>query len=154
VSSEYRIVRLDNRGSGLGSRVDAELELALLAVVDRQTLHEESTETRASTTAERVEDEETLETDTVVGNTANLIENDLDQLLADGVVATSIVVRSILLAGDHHLGVEEVPVGASADLIDNIGLEIAVNGSRDIFALAYEIWRLFRMSINQKSSRS
>jgi hypothetical protein len=34
------------------------------------------------------------------------------------------------------LGVEEVTISAGADLIDNVGLEIAVDCSWDIFALA------------------
>jgi hypothetical protein len=39
VSGEDGVVRLNNRGGGLGSRVDTELQLALLAVVHGQTLH-------------------------------------------------------------------------------------------------------------------
>jgi len=40
----------------------------------------------------------------------------VNKLLADGVVATGIVVGSILLAADELLGVEELLVGAVADL--------------------------------------
>jgi hypothetical protein len=83
-----------------------------------------------------VEDKETLKTGAVVCNTADLVENLIDELLSDGVVTTSVVVGSIFLASDHVLGVEETSVGAGADFIDDIGLEIAVDGSRDIFALA------------------
>lgn len=136
VGGENGVVGLNDRGGGLGSGIDTELQLALLSVVDGQALHEEGTETRAGTTAERVENEETLETNTVVGNTADLVENALNELLAHSVVTTRVVVRSILLPGDHHLGVEKVAVSAGAHLVDDIGLEIAVNGSRDILALA------------------
>ena len=52
VGSKDGVVGLDDRGGDLGSRVDTELELALLAVVDGQALHEESTETRTGTTTE------------------------------------------------------------------------------------------------------
>lgn len=135
VGGEDGVVRLNNGGGGLRSRVDAELKLALLAVVDGEALHEESTETRTGTTTERVEDEETLETNTVVGDTADLVKDALNELLADGVVTTGVVVGGILLASDHELGVEKVAVGASADLIDDIGLEIAVDGARDVLAL-------------------
>lgn len=92
VGGEDRVVGLDNRGGDLRSRIDTELELALLAVVDRQTLHEESTETRTGTTTERVENEEALETRAVVCNSSDLVENLVDQFLADGVVTTSVVV--------------------------------------------------------------
>jgi hypothetical protein len=51
-------------------------------------------------------------------------------------VATGVVVRGILLASDHLLGVEERAVGTSADLIDDIGLEIAVDGTGNVAALA------------------
>jgi hypothetical protein len=135
VGGQDGVVRLNNGGSSLGSRVDAELELALLAVVDGQALHKESTETRAGTTTERVEDEEALETNAVVGNTADLVKDALDELLANGVVTTGVVVGGILLASDHELGVEKVAVGTGADLIDDVGLEIAVDGTGDVLAL-------------------
>ena len=127
---------LDNGGGDLRSRVDAELELALLAVVDGETLHEEGTETGTGTTTEGVEDEEALETRAVVGDVADLVEDLVNELLADGVVATGVVVRGILLAGDHLLRVEEGAVGAGADLIDDVGLEIAVDGARHVLAVA------------------
>ena len=130
------VVRLHNRGGGLRRRVDAELQLDLLAVVDGQTLHEQSTETRPSSTTEGVEDEEALQPRAVVGDAAHLIQDLVDQFLANGVVATGVVVRGILLAGDHQLGVEEGPVGASADFVDDVGLEIGIDGAGDIFALA------------------
>lgn len=136
VGGEDGVVWLNNRSSDLRSGVHAELELALLAVVDRQTLHEESTETRTRTTAKGVEDKETLETRAVVGNTANLVQDLVDELLADSVVTTSIVVGSILLASDHLVWVEKVLVGTSANLVDNVWLEIAVDGAGHIFAVA------------------
>jgi hypothetical protein len=138
VGGEDGVVRLNNGSGSLRGRVDAEFQLALLAVVDRQTLHEESTKTGTSTTTEGVEDEETLESNTVVGNTADLVEDAINQLLADCVVSTGIVVGGILLAGDHHLGVEKVAVGTGADLVDDIGLEIAVDSTGNVLALAYK----------------
>ena len=76
-----------------------------------------------------------MKTSAVVCNTANLVEDGVNQLLADSVVTTSIVVGSILLASDHVLWVEKASVGAGSDLIDNVGLQIAVDGSGDVFAL-------------------
>lgn len=136
VRGEDGVVRLNNRGGSLWSRVDAELQLALLAVVNGQALHQEGTETGTSTATEGVEDEEALKANAVVGNTTNLVENTLDELLANSVMATGVVVRSILLASDHHLRVEKVAVSTGADLIDDIGLEIAVDGTRNVLALA------------------
>lgn len=135
VGSQDGVVRLDDRCCGLRGRVDAEFELALLAVVDRQTLHQQSTETRTSTSTKRVEDQETLETSAAVGDASNLVQDAINELLADGVVTTGVVVGCVLLAGDHVLGVEQASVGAGPDLVDNIWLQIAVDGSWDVLAL-------------------
>jgi len=139
VSCENGVVGLDNGCGDLRRRVDTELELALLAVVDGQTLHEEGTETGACSTTERVEDEETLQTRAVVGDTADLIQDLVDELLADCVMTTSVVVGRILLAGDHVLGVEEGTVGTGADLVDDVGLQVSVDGTRDVLALACSV---------------
>jgi hypothetical protein len=136
VGGKDGVVWLNNGGGGLRSWVDTELELALLSVVNGETLHEKSTKTRTGSTTEGVEDEETLETRTVVGNTSDLVQDLVNQLLSDGVVTTSVVVGSILLAGNHLLWVEKAAVGAGADFIDNVWLEIAVNGTWNVFALA------------------
>ena len=137
VGGKNGVVRLNNGGGDLGGGVDTELELALLAVVHRQTLHEESTEAGTSATTERVEDEEALKTGAVVRHTPNFVQHLVDELLAHGVVTTGVVVGCILLARDHHLWVEEIAVGAGADLIDDVRLEVAVDCAWDILAVAY-----------------
>ena len=136
VRGEDRVVGLNDRGGGLGGGIDAELQLALLAVIDRETLHQQGTEARTSATAERVEHQETLETAAVVCDTADLVEDLVDQLLADGVVTTRIVVGSVLLAGDHVFGVEKATIDSSADLVNNIRLKVAVDRSRNVFSIA------------------
>ena len=82
-----------------------------------------------------MEDEETLKPGAIIRYTANFVQNLIDELLANSVVTTSVVVRSIFLASDHMLGVEEAAISAGTDLIDNIGFKIAVDCSWDIFAL-------------------
>ena len=52
VGCQNGVVRLDHRGCDLRSRIDTELELALLAIIDRQAFHEQSTETRACASSE------------------------------------------------------------------------------------------------------
>jgi len=135
VGGQDGVVWLDDGGGDLWGWVDGELELALLSVVDGEALHEEGTETGTSSTTERVEDEETLETGAVVGNTADLVKDLVDELLSDGVMTTGIVVGRVLLASDHLLGMEQAAVGTSSDLIDNVWLQIDVDGSWDILAL-------------------
>lgn len=92
VCGENRVVWLNDGGGSLRSGINTEFQLALLAVVDGETLHQESTETRTGTTTERVEDEEALETNTVIGDTSNLVEDTIDELLSDSVVTTGVVV--------------------------------------------------------------
>jgi len=64
-----------------------------------------------------MEEEESLQARALVSQLAHTVQDQVDDLLADGVVATGVVVGSILLAGDQLLGVEQLPVGASAHLI-------------------------------------
>ena len=61
VSRQDGVIRLNDSRGHTGGRVDGEFELALLAVLGRETLEEESPETGTSTATEGVEDEETLQ---------------------------------------------------------------------------------------------
>jgi hypothetical protein len=92
VSGKDGVVWLNNGGSRLRSWVNTELQLDLLSEVDGQTLHQKSTETRTSSTTKGVEYKETLKTRAVIGDMANLIQDLVNQLLADSVVTTSVVV--------------------------------------------------------------
>jgi hypothetical protein len=56
------VVGLNNRARQLGSGVHTILELRLFAVVRRQPLQKESAKAGAGSSAERVEDEEALQT--------------------------------------------------------------------------------------------
>ena len=71
------------------------------------------------------------------GYASNAVNDTVDQLLANGVVATGIVVGRILFSCDHLLGVEQSSVGASADFVDDVGFEVAVDGSWNILAVSY-----------------
>lgn len=59
---EDRVVRLHHRCCNRGSWIDAEFQLGLLAVIDRETLHQKSSKARSSSTAKGMEDKETLKT--------------------------------------------------------------------------------------------
>jgi len=138
VRGEDRIVWLHDTRRDLRCWVNTELQLAFLAIVNRQTLHQKCAKAGTSTTTKGVEDQETLETRAVVGNTANLVQNLVNEFLSNSVVTTGVVVGGILLSGNHLFGVEQAAVGTGSDLVDNVGLEIAVDGTWDIFALALE----------------
>lgn len=118
----------------LRGRIDGESELGLLAIVDGEALQEEGAEAGAGAAADGIEDEEALEAGAVVGELADAIEAEIDDVLADGVVAPGEVVGGVLLAGEELLRVEELTVGAGADLVDDGGLEVDEDGAGDVLA--------------------
>ena len=73
-------------------------------------------------------------TGTVVGELADAVEHEVDDLLADGVVAAGVVVGSVLLAGDELLGVVQLAVRAGAHLVDDARLEVDEDGAGDVLA--------------------
>ena len=72
----------------------------------------------------------------LTSNTADTVHDIVDHLLSNGVVATSIVVGSVLLAADEHLRVEEGAVSTSSDLINGRGVEIDEERARNMLAAA------------------
>ena len=111
------VVGLNDSSRNLWRRVDCEFQLGLLAVVNGEALHEKGGESRASATAKGVEDQEALESSALVSKFADPVEDQINNLLSNGVVATGVVVSSILLASDQLLRVEQLAVGTSAHLI-------------------------------------
>ena len=97
VGREHGVVRLNNGGRDLRRRVDSEAELGLLAVVDGETLQEQAAETGAGTATDGVEHHEALEARAVVRELADAVEHEVDDLLADRVVAAGVVVGRVLL---------------------------------------------------------
>merc|ERR1719334_2084974 len=95
-------------------------------------LHEEGGEARASAATKGVEHKESLEAGTSIGQLPDAVEHKVHNLLANGVVAPSVVVSGILLAGDQLFGMVQLAVGAVANLINNRRLEIDEHSPRDI----------------------
>ena len=81
-----------------------------------------------------MEDEESLESSTLIGQLPDPVKAEIDDLLSDGVVSSSVVVGGILLARDQLLRVEELSVGSSSDLIDDGGLKIQEDGPGDVLS--------------------
>jgi len=134
VSGEDGVVRLNDGGGDLGRGVDGESELGFLTVIDGESLEEERSETGSGTSTNSVEDEETLETSALIGELADSVEAEIDDLTSDGVMSSGEVVSGIFLSGDELLGVEKLSVGSGSDLIDNGGLKIEEDGSGDVLA--------------------
>jgi hypothetical protein len=134
VSGEDGVVWLNDGCRDLRGWVDGESEFGLLAVIDRESLEEEGSETRTGTTSDGLEDEESLETSALIGELSDSIKTEVNNLLTDGVVTTGEVIGGILLTRDELLGMEKLSVGAGSDLIDDSWLEIKEDGARDVLA--------------------
>lgn len=138
VGGQDGVVRFNDGSGDLRSRVNGEIELGFLAVVNGQALHKQRGEARAGTTAKRVENQETLKTSALIGQLADAIEHDVDDFLANGVVTASIVVGGIFLASDELLRVEQLSVGSSANLIHYSGFQVNKDSSGNMLARSYD----------------
>ena len=134
VRGKHAIVGLYNGGGNLGTRVNAESKLGLLSVVNGKSLGKESSKTRSRTSSNGVEDEESLKTGTLIGELSHTVEHEINDLLTDGVMSTSVVIRGILLSGDELLGMVQLSVGSRANLVNDGGLEIDENTSGDVLS--------------------
>merc|ERR1712025_1289281 len=105
VRRKHVIVRLHDSGGNLRGRSHSVCQLGLFAVVDRKALQQKSSKTRAGTSTSGVVHKETLQTSAVVRPMAHSVQHKVDNLLANGVVTTGVVVGSILFARDQLLGV-------------------------------------------------
>jgi len=83
-----------------------------------------------------VKDEESLKTSALLRQLADSVKNKVDDLLANGVVATSIVVGSILLSSDQLLWVEELAVSSHPDFINDSWLKVDKDSPGDMLAAA------------------
>ena len=63
-----------------------------------------------------MEDQESLEPSALVSQLTDAVQNKIHDLLADGVVASGVVVCGIFLASQHLLGVEQLPRETSINI--------------------------------------
>ena len=134
VSGQDGVVWLNDGGGDLRRWVDGETELGLLAVIDGESFEQEGAQTGSGTTSDGVEDQESLETGTVISELSDSVEAEIDDFLADGVVTSGEVVGSIFLSGDKLFGMEELSVGTSSDLINDGRFQIEEDSSWDVLA--------------------
>ena len=64
-----------------------------------------------------MEDQESLKTSTHISKLPDSIQDQVNNLLANGVVTPGVVVGGILLASDQLLRVEQLSVGSSSNLV-------------------------------------
>ena len=107
-----------------GAAVNGKLQLGVLAIIDRETLHQQGDEPRTSSTTKAGENQEALKTCALLSQFPNSVQVEVNDLLANGVASTGIVIGSIFLACGQLLRVEKVVAGASANFSDDCGLQV------------------------------
>ncbi len=126
------VVRLDHGARDPRRRVDGKLQLGLLGEVEAQVLHQEGGESTSGSTPKRVENQEALEALAILRQPSDVLGRFLEQVLAEGVVATGKVVSRILFPSDQLVGVEKLAIGAHPDLVDDGRLEVDKDRAGDV----------------------
>src|SRR5437868_900664 len=98
MSGEHSIVWLNNSSADHWCWVNTECELGLLWIVSGQSLQEKSSMARASSSSNSVVHEESLESRALISQSTNLVQDQINDLLSNSVVSSSIVGCSIFLA--------------------------------------------------------
>ena len=111
------IVGFNHSCGHLRGRVDGELQLGFFPIVHRESLHEKRGEARSSASTKGVEEKEALKSGALVCELSDSIQDQVNNFLSNCVMASRVIVGSILLASDQLLRMEELAVGASAYLI-------------------------------------
>ena len=86
--------------------------------------HQQGGELKTSSPSKAVENQESLKTRALVSQFPNSVQDKVNDLLANSVVPSGIVIGSIFLACDELLRMEELAVGASANFINDYGLQV------------------------------
>lgn len=75
-----------------------------------------------------MEDEESLKTGTVIGETTNSLHDVVDEFFTDRVVSTGVVVGGVFFTVDEGFGVEEGSVLSGPDFVDHVRLQVDLEG--------------------------
>jgi hypothetical protein len=94
----------------LGRWIDREFEFGLFAVINAESFHEKTGESRSGAAPERMEHQKALESGALVCELTQTVQDDINDLFADGVVTASVIVGSIFFASDELFRMEELSV--------------------------------------------
>ena len=81
-----------------------------------------------------MEKQKSLKSSTLVSQFPDSVQNQIHDLLANGVVAPGVVVGCVLLAVDQLLGVVELTVGSNSGLVNDSGLQVNKDSSWNMFS--------------------
>ena len=108
VGGEDGVVGLNYSSANLGGWVNGDLQLGLLAIIDRETSHKQEGEPRISSPTRAVENQEALEACAPVSQLLHWVQDTVNDLSTNGVVTRGVVIGTIFLACDEMLTVEEL----------------------------------------------
>ena len=81
-----------------------------------------------------MEDEKSLQSSALVGKLADAVQDEIYNLLSDGVMSASVVVSGVFLSGDELFGMKELAVGSGAHFVHNSWLQVHKDGSWDVLS--------------------
>merc|ERR1711997_224560 len=134
MSSQDSIVRFNHSSGYLGSWVDGKLQLRFLSVVNRKTLHEKRRKSRSSSSTKGMEEKKSLKSSTLVSKLPDSVQNQINNLLADGVVTPGVVVGGVLLSVDQLFGMVELTIGSNSGLVNDSWLQVNKDSSWNMIA--------------------
>merc|ERR1719205_58897 len=134
VGGKDSIVRLNNCGGNLRSWVDGKLKLGLLAVINRQTLHEKGGKSRSGASTKRMEKQKSLKASTLISKLPNPVQKQINNFLSNSVVASSIVVSRILFTIDELFRMEKLTISSASCFIYHSWFQVNKDSSGHMFA--------------------
>jgi len=81
-----------------------------------------------------VENQEPLDAGATVGDLSNSIESEINELLSNGVMTTSVVVGGVFFPSEKLVWAEEFPVGTAPHFVNDGGLQIDKDGPWDVLS--------------------
>merc|ERR1712168_696460 len=81
-----------------------------------------------------MEEKKSLKTNTLISKLPDSVQNQINNLLADGVVTPGVVVGGILLSVDQLFGMVELTVGSNSGLVNDSRLQVNKDSSWNMLA--------------------
>ena len=75
-----------------------------------------------------------MKSGTAVGKLADAVQDEVNNLLANGVVTTGVVVGGVFLSGNDLLGVVELGILTGADFVTDGGFQVDKDGTGNVLA--------------------
>merc|ERR1719378_758903 len=100
----------------------------------RETFHKKRRESRSSSTTKGVENKETLKSSTLVSQFSDSVKHQINNLLSNGIVASSIVIGSIFLSIDQLFRVVKLTVSSNSGFINDCWFQINKHSTGHMFA--------------------